>query len=272
MIALTKKLPPNPFIQVTQKLLRQVNNRRRPFLHSPSLNKYQGNVESVLQCCIAYNQYGGYCIPLSSIHRPATQKILSGEIWEPETLEFMLKHCGTGDIVHAGTYFGDFLPALSRACPGDAKVWAFEPNPENYRCASMTIALNSLDNVECKNAGLGSKQGSMPMLVTDKTGKPLGGESRLIGAKSNAKGQMVRVKVLKIDDVIPTDRDISIVQLDVEGFERPALMGAMATIERCKPILILENLPKEDWLSENIFQLGYKIVGKVHANTILSTS
>ncbi len=112
----------------------------------------------------------------------------------------------------------------------------------------------------------------MSMLVADKTGRSLGGASRLIEADSNLKEQIVKVKILKIDDVIPADRNISIIQLDVEGFEQPALAGAIATIKRCKPVLILENLPNEDWLSANILQLGYKVVGKVHANTILSTS
>ena len=100
--------------------------------------QYTGNLESILQCCISYNQYGGYCLPLSSIHRPASQTILNGKVWEEETLKFMSKHCGTGDIIHAGTYFGDFLPALSKACHTKAKVWAFEPNLENYKCAIVT--------------------------------------------------------------------------------------------------------------------------------------
>lgn len=266
MKELIKRLLPTPLLQATRKMLHPEVSQR----HSPLVSRYRGNAESVLQCCISYNKYGGYCVPLSSIHRPATQKILSGEVWEPETLQFMSRHCGTGDLIHAGTYFGDFIPALSRACAPNAKVWAFEPNPENYRCALITTTLNNLHNVEITNAGLGSQEGSMPMLVADQTGRALGGASQLIESDSYVEEQIVRVKILKIDDVIPADRNISIIQLDVEGFEQPALAGAIATIKRCKPVLILENLPNEDWLSANILQLGYKVMGKVHANTILS--
>jgi hypothetical protein len=46
----------------------------------------------------------------------------------------MLGNCGKKDIVPAGAYFGDFLPALSN-CGDDVGVWAFEPNVENYTCA-----------------------------------------------------------------------------------------------------------------------------------------
>lgn len=233
-------------------------------------NRYLDNKDSILQCCISYNKFGGYCVPSSSRHRPAAQKIFSGDVWEPQTIEFMSKHCKGGDIVHAGTYFGDFIPALSRACDRDAKVWAFEPNPENYRCAVITIMLNGLCNVELTNAGLGSQKGCLSLMVSDESGRSLGGASRLIEAENgNLEGQLAKVEIVKIDEVVPSDRNIAILQLDVEGFEQPALSGAIETIKRCKPTLILENLPKADWLAENILPLGYKVVDKVHENTVL---
>jgi hypothetical protein len=79
----------------------------------------------------------------------------------------------------------------------------------------------------------------------------------------------ITVEVVTVDDVIPSERKISIIQLDVEGFEKPALAGALNSIQRCKPILILESLPDEDWLYTNILPLGYKIAGEAHDNTIL---
>lgn len=79
----------------------------------------------------------------------------------------------------------------------------------------------------------------------------------------------IAVEVVTVDEVIPAERRISIIHLDVEGFEKPALAGALKSIRRCKPILILESLPDEDWLSTNILQLGYKIAGTAYDNTIL---
>jgi FkbM family methyltransferase len=240
-------------------------------IHKPLAPSYLGDNKLVLQCYVSYNKYGGYCVPKSSHYRPAPQKILSGDIWEPDTIEFMIKHAGHGDIVHAGTYFGDFIPALSQACVNGAKLWAFEPNPENYRCALITIAINNLENVNIKNAGLGEQHSSIPMRVSDESGRALGGASRLMANfdKSNQE-QYVEVDILKLDDVLPSERQISIIQLDVEGFEQAALTGAMETIKRCKPILILENLPKRVWLAENILSLGYQIAGKLHDNTFLT--
>jgi FkbM family methyltransferase len=229
------------------------------------------DTESILQCRIVYNEYGGYCVPLSSHHRPATQTILSGEVWEPDTINYIAKNCGSGDIIHAGTYFGDFIPALSQACAPDAKLWAFEPNRENYRCAVITILLNDLGNVQIANAGLGAQKTSTPMRIADTTGKALGGASHFTAESIHrSKEQFMTVDMVTIDESVPTDRHISILQLDVEEYEQQALCGAVKTIERCKPILILETLPPKEWLSEHILNRGYQIIGKVHANTILA--
>ena len=255
-----------PIRRLVRKISKKVRRRAIPLVTS-----YSGDAESVLQCCIAYNDLGGYCVPRSSLHRPAAQRVLSGKIWEPETIEYMVKHCGEGDIVHAGSYFGDFLPALSRACANDAKVWAFEPNLENYRCALITTFINDLRNVEIANAGLGARKGSLSMMISDASGRSLGGTSRVLEEyKGDGREELTQVEIVRLDDAVPSDRTISILQLDVEDFEQPALTGATRTIERCKPILILENLPDQHWLSENILRLGYRVARKVHANTILA--
>jgi FkbM family methyltransferase len=148
-------------------------------------------------------------------------------------------------------------------------VWAFEPNPENYRCALITILLNGLQNVELTNAGLGAEKGQLAMEVSDAHGKPLGGGSRLArAATQEANKDLISIDVVTVDDTVPADREVAILQLDVEGFEEYALAGAAATIRRCKPLLILEHLPKAEWLEENVLPLGYKAVGKVHDSTV----
>ena len=234
----------------------------------PLVIHYSGKNPSVLQCFISYNQYGGYCVPQSSLHRPAAQKILCGNVWEPDTIQYMMDNCLSGDIVHAGTYFGDFIPALSGSLHKDAILWAFEPNPENYRCAEITCKLNNLKNVNIRNAGLGHKNSIMKMNVTDNTGRSLGGASHLMKDTDTA-GNTIDVDIVAIDNALPPDRSISILQLDVEGFEQYALEGAMQTIKRNMPVLILENLPDMKWLEQNILALGYKLSGRLHENHLL---
>ena len=226
--------------------------------------------DDTLGCCVAYTESGGFCVPLSSRHRPAARKILQGGVYEPETIAFLTANCGAGDIVHAGSYFGDFLPALSRACAPHARVWAFEPNPENFRCARVTCAINGLTNVHLMNNGLGRAAARAALQVRDQSGRALGGSSQVVAAAGGLSGHLTTaVDLVALDDVMPPDRKVSVIQLDVEGFEQQALAGAAKTIARCLPILVLETLPAQSWLAESILSLGYRIDRKVHGNQVL---
>jgi len=173
-------------------------------------------------------------------------------VWERETIKFMRENCGQGDIVHAGTYFGDFLPGLARAIVADALIWAFEPNEENYRCASITIELNALGPmVKLTHAALGPTDGVVMLSVSDDSGCSLGGSSHvsIVGKE--------RATQVSLDRFIPSDRRISVLQLDVEGYEDSALRGAEHLITRDRPILILETIPTSEWFKELLRGSGY---------------
>lgn len=215
-----------------------------------------------LDCLVARNEFGLYCVPRSSKHRSATQMILQSRVWEPETIELLRQI--EGDIVHAGTFFGDFIPALAERV---GTVWAFEPNSESYRCAQITILLNGLDNVVLTNAAVGSHAGEGFLKVTDAHGRSTGGQSRLIDDPTKADEH---VRVVTIDEGV-ADAEIGVIQLDVEGFEARALEGAMGTIERCRPLIVLESVP-EAWVSEHLAPLGYKCEDDLNGNSVFRAS
>ena len=239
--------------------------------HSARMRRFQQEELpslDALKCEIGFNQYGAYCVPLSSKYRPAAQKILTHDVYEPDTIAFIRSQCRAGDIIHAGTYFGDFLPGIAQACHGT--VWAFEPNPENHHCAQITILLNRLDNVRLHNAGLAAENGRSFIQTQDEKGNALGGSSHILSERASGASE---VPLLSIDQVVPEDRSVSILQLDVEGHEEAALRGAIRTIRRCTPILILEIIPQStflqgQWFAENILSLGYKDTRTLHGNRV----
>jgi FkbM family methyltransferase len=221
---------------------------------------------------IASNQYGRYCVPESSSLRPAAALILQGRVWEPKTIAFMRENCGAGDVVHAGTYYGDFLPAISSALARSARLWAFEPSRENFACAEETIRLNGLNNVTLLNAALGDCAGTGKLWVGSPAMPFKGGTARVVDHQK-AGSFYEDAQIARVDDIIPVGRAVSILQLDVEGYEQHALSGALETIRRCRPILILEHLPQDrNWFAANILALGYFMSGKLHANFIVAPS
>ncbi|MEP4148373.1 MAG: FkbM family methyltransferase [Halioglobus sp.] len=253
--------------------LKNLLSSQRKKIKIKQIPEEQYKALSALKCRVWYNQYGGYCLPESSLHRSAARRVLRGDVYEPATLEFMRAHCGEGDIVHAGTYFGDFLPALASGCGANSEVWAFEPNPENYRCAQITCLINALNNVHLQNAGLGDELAELYMRTVDTDGRSMGGKSRIIAQEDYDEARDEKIRITCIDEAVPVDRNVSIVQLDVEDHEKAALTGALQTIKRCLPILILEVRKESDlldsaWFADTILSLGYKQTDTVHGNVV----
>jgi FkbM family methyltransferase len=175
-----------------------------------------------------------------------------------------------GDVVHAGTFFGDFLPALGSS--GEGLVWAFEPNRESYRCARITTELNALENVRLTHAALSDTPGEASLITSDREGRASGGGSRLASGAADGRGHETEaVPLLTVDEVVPPGRQVGVVQLDVEGHEQQALLGAMLTIERCRPLLILETVPARDWMEAHLPAYNRATV-LAFGNTVLEAS
>jgi FkbM family methyltransferase len=149
-------------------------------------------------------------------------------------------------------------------------VWGFEPNRESFRCAQITSLLNDLPNVVLTQAALAAEAGTALLATSNRVGVPAGGGSRVLQDRSRASGaDTEEVDLVSIDEVIGSDRSVASIQLDVEGHEQQALTGAMRTIRRCRPLILLERVPSEDWLDANLAPLGYERDGTVAVNTVL---
>ncbi|MDU8910010.1 FkbM family methyltransferase [Aestuariicoccus sp. MJ-SS9] len=211
------------------------------------------------------NEYGRYCVPAGLETRPAAKAVLAGGVYEPDTIRFMRNHAGAGDIIHAGAFFGDFIPALSGALASDARLWAFEPNPGNHAAAEKTIALNDLENVTLTNAALSNREEEVLFRTSDAEGRSLGGLSHFVTEEGDG---VEPVQAVMLDYVVPRTRNVSILQLDVEGHEKQALRGAYHLIYRCRPILILEYFGQLQWINRTFRGLNYEKVGKLHGNFV----
>ncbi len=220
---------------------------------------------------LASNEHGVYCVPRSGSRRPLARAILAGEVWERDTLDLLRAADPAGDVVHAGTCFGDFLPALARSRASGALVWAFEPSGESFRCAQMTATLNGLGDVVLRHAALGDAGGAALLASGTRAEPALGGFSHLVEDPAELEhcSSHEEVDLLAIDEVISSDRRVAVIQLDVDGHEQLALEGAMLTVERCRPLIVLESAPPRDWVAEYLAPLGYRMSSPVDANVVL---
>ncbi len=192
----------------------------------------------------AMNAYGFYCIPGAFRKREVSQRLLKGRVNEPRTLSLIQQFAGSGDIVSGGAFVGDFLPAMSRALKRGAHLHSFEPNPIGFAATTMTLALNDLKNVKLSPVAVGNETGVLPLLVADEAGRQMGGTSKIV--QEAQEGRTVDVDIVRIDDLVPDSRKVSVLQLDIEGYEWPALEGATQTIANGHPLIVLETLAAQD--------------------------
>ena len=243
---------------VLKRTLRRRRWRRRvPQLGVPILSRGSYRVE------FTRVELAGelYLVPRYAVHRPACQAVLSGRRYEPLTHDLVrdLLSARGGDLIHAGTFFGDMLPSFSRRCPGT--VYAFEPVLENYLLAKLSIEQNDLANVAIFNAGLGSGLSIARVDTGEQAGPHQGGASHMA-----EKGQ--RTCLMTIDSLGLAD--VSVIQLDVERFELEALRGAVQTIEACRPTILIED--NSENCGDFLRGLSYVYAGSVPGLRVWATA
>ena len=162
-------------------------------------------------------------------------------------------------VFQAGGNFGIFPLELSKHF---AMVYTVEPDIENYRALKQNIA-NSTKIIPMR-AGLGSRDGRAAI-------------DRI--APTNCGAHMIKqgdeFDIITIDSYNLTDCDF--IQLDVEGSEHDALLGAIDTIELTHPVITLElkglgeryGYTDQDTINL-LASLGYTIVGRVNRDVIFT--
>jgi len=145
------------------------------------------------------------------------------------------------------------IPLAQLVGPGGVVV-AFEPQPTLHKILCANLVLNSIPNVLTYAMALGDCEGDcrFPVLDYSQPGN-FGG----IGADMVEEGETVPLCML---DGFQLER-VDFIKLDVEGFEAKVLEGAANTIERCRPIMYIENdrAEKSAELIQRLFDMGYRL-------------
>ena len=148
-------------------------------------------------------------------------------------------------VVTAGANMGLYVRAYANMFD---HVWAFEPHWVNFYCMSYNCPY---DNVYKFQAALGENTTQCNFQNSNPTTNM--GAYRI---KDDAPEKSI--PMMALDDMnLPY---VDLIQLDIEGYEGWALKGGQKTIEKHKPVIIVENArpPSADVLSG----LGYVLQEK----------
>jgi len=162
--------------------------------------------------------------------------------YEPEVTQVFLDHLGTGLVIDVGANCGHFtMLAASRG----AAVYAFEPLLRNVRLLHAGAVRNGFQSVRIIAAAASDLAGTLVIGASHTDG--MVGEAGRNGVEAALSADYVAA--VRIDDMVPRDRPVSLIKIDVEGHEYRALKGAMRTIAIWDPVILSEFAPA--WLASS---------------------
>ncbi len=156
-----------------------------------------------------------------------------------------------GTFIDIGANVGKYSIILAKN--PNIKVIAFEPDPYNLEALKFNIVLNN-SPVVIKDIALSNKKGTASFFLNPDNQ----GNSSLLN--SGQKGEEIFVKTDTLDNVLKDNKErISLIKIDVEGFEAEVLQGARETIRKFHPKIIFEAWNGEylDRCMEVLNPLGY---------------
>lgn len=173
----------------------------------------------------------------------------SRNFYELETLEFLKLHYKQFQhVVDIGTNIGNHMLYYCSNL-GAQQVYCFEPNQFNREVLVKNIELNHLQK----------KVTVYPYAVGAETGKGVQSNFSLGNTGMNrvdkveaGKDTTDAIDLRSLDEFAFTQIDF--VKIDVEGFETDVLLGAAATLQRCKPVVLIEVFEKSREQVETLMQ------------------
>ncbi|MFB8791484.1 MAG: FkbM family methyltransferase [Potamolinea sp.] len=175
-------------------------------------------------------------------------------------ISYLHKLIGNGKrAIDIGANEGIYSYALSQICE---IVEAFEPQPW---CTETIIAYKKANkkNINVYNVGLSNSNGSLDLYIPYSSNS----NSKLVTGlgsfrEPEVNHRCIQVPVLKLDDY--NFQDISIIKIDVEGYESQVIEGGKNTILREKPLIYIEIEQRHlkgksiNLIFEQIIELGYE--------------
>ncbi|MCS3924928.1 FkbM family methyltransferase [Methanosalsum natronophilum] len=135
------------------------------------------------------------------------------------------------DYLDCGAYIGDSAIILKEHFKAK-RIFCFEPNSMNYNNLLESIHLNKLEQFLFPiKKGVGVENTYLKMI-----------NNGVISKVSTTPDQnyLEEVEIVKIDEFVKfNDLNIGLIKMDIEGFELEAVKGALSTIKKFKPTLLI---------------------------------
>lgn len=151
-------------------------------------------------------------------------------------LSLLQKDVKPGDTaLDIGANIGFFSMELAAMCGKAGKVYAFEPDPDNFRELQKTVG--HLPQVSLHNKAVGAENGTLTLYRSSL----LNVDHRTYQSSENI--QQISVEAVALDSFFDHETRVNVIKMDIQGFEYFALQGMKRILQEQKPLIVSEFWP-----------------------------
>jgi len=189
--------------------------------------------------------YGKFIVPRTCLFQ-AESLVKTGRTHiesELNNIFAILATLPTGSIiVDGGTNAGFFtIPVAYMTQNRNMRIISFEPQRQLFQAVSGSLALNGYQHVFLHNCGLGAEPGIAQLPAIDYSIVQDFGTVQLSDDTTVEEDGWMNDRVVDITSIDAMDLPgLEFFKLDVEGYEVPALVGALDTIKKHRPWIWVE--------------------------------
>ena len=143
-------------------------------------------------------------------------------IGDYEQISFIINYLDKDEtFIDIGSNHGNYT--LISSCIIGCKTISVEPVKSTFNRLKMNLNLNKVDNVILRQVGISDKEGKL-MFSSN-----LGERNKVIENKTDQ--SLETVNVITLDKLLYRETDISMIKIDVEGYEKQVLLGGIKSLQ-----------------------------------------
>jgi FkbM family methyltransferase len=170
-------------------------------------------------------------------------------------------------VLDVGGNIGQSILSFKTVLPA-SRIVTFEPNPANH--PKLAVVTKRLPDVRIEKYGLGSEAGRHDLFIPIYNGRAMTGLASFERAEAEQWLNSVTVygfnpelltireteaEIRRLDDL---DLEPDVIKIDVQGLEGAVITGGIATIARCRPVILAETVRADNPAMALLEPLGYR--------------
>jgi len=157
--------------------------------------------------------------------------------YEPFETELMKKEIKKGDVVlDLGANIGYYTLIFAKLVGEEGKVFAFEPEPDNFSLLKKNVEINGYKNVTLLQKAVSDKTGKLKLYID----KDCIACHSIYPLPPQDGSQSIEIEAIRLDDYFENyDGKIDFIKMDIEGAEKEAIQGMSSLLKKNKNVKIV---------------------------------